>query len=439
LKYAIIDIETTGGSFKTGRITEVAVYLHSGAKLLDEYSTLINPEVPIPPFVAKLTGISDKLVSTAPTFAEIAEELLRITAGAVFVAHNANFDYSFVKEEYRRLGMDFRMKRLCTVQLSRKTFPGLPSYSLDKLTKELGIALDGHHRATVDALATLKVFEKILEKQNTPHIFESYSPIPDLSGVRSPLITPEIIRSIPDECGVYRFFNAEDETIYVKRSDNMLTSICERLGNLELEMVRRMRADLYRIEYTETGSALLAQLIEADMVLREHPRYNHGKFSLKIEYGIYLQDYRGVPHLVLQRKRSRHEAIMYFASFYEGLELLRYRSKEWDLPVSEIPLGRKPVPAIALTSEADMEAGVYDLQTGHYVIEDEGRHIDEKTLILVEHGIPVGFGYFDYTMEVTALTAADLQFFFEPRAELELVVRKFLEKKRFERILRLDD
>ncbi len=439
MTYAIIDIETTGGSFKTGRITEIAVYLHSGSRLIDEYTTLVNPEVPIPPFVAKLTGITDKMVSVAPTFSEIANEVQNFTAGAVFVAHNANFDYNFIREEYRRLGMEFRRKRLCTVQMSRRAFPGLPSYSLDKITSELGIALDGHHRADVDALATMKLFEKILEVQSLKTLFENYVGLPDMTGIRSPLITQEILRSIPDECGVYRFFDADDKLIFVKRSDNMLTSICERLANPEIDTVRKMRADLYRIEYTETGSAMLAQLLEADLVLENMPHYNRGKFSLKTDYGIYLQTSNGKDAIVLAKRRGNDKALICFSSFFEGLDFLKFKAKEWDIHVSQISAGYTPIPGIVLGEYADPETySNFSLLSGHFLIEDEGRNIDEKTIVLVKDGMPVGFGYYDFNHAPSGFDQSDLQYRFGLHPELEMVIRKFIEKKRFERIIPLD-
>jgi DNA polymerase-3 subunit epsilon len=439
LTYAIIDIETTGGSFKTGRITEIAVYLHSGSRLIDEYTTLVNPEVPIPPFVAKLTGITDKMVSVAPTFSEIAKDVQNFTAGAVFVAHNANFDYNFIREEYRRLGMEFRRKRLCTVQMSRRAFPGLTSYSLDKITSELGIALNGHHRADVDALATMKLFEKILEVQSIKTLFDNYVGLPDMTGIRSPLITQDILSSIPDECGVYRFLDAEDNLIYVKRSDNMLTSICERLSNPEIDTVRKMRSDLYRIEYTETGSAMLAQLLEANLVLENLPHYNKGKFSLKTDYGIYLQSSNGKDAIVLAKRRSHDKALIYFSNFFEGLDFLKFKAKEWDKHVVQVATGHKPIPGIVLGENADAESySEFALLSGNFLIEDEGRNIDEKTIVLVRDGLPIGFGYYDFHYAPTTFEHSDLQYHFGSHPELEMVIRKFIEKKRFERIIRLD-
>jgi DNA polymerase-3 subunit epsilon len=165
--FVIIDIETTGNRPKFGSITELAVYQHSGQKIVSHYSTLINPEMDIPYYITKLTGIDNKMVEDAPKFYEIAKTLLDLIAGNVFVAHNASFDYSFIKEEFARLGYSFNSKTLCTVKLARKLLPGHRSYSLGKLCADLGIEINGRHRASGDALATAKLFELLLRLNET--------------------------------------------------------------------------------------------------------------------------------------------------------------------------------------------------------------------------------------------------------------------------------
>ena len=163
--FVIIDIETTGNNHKYGRITELAVYQHNGQKIISEFSTLINPEIDIPYYITKLTGIDNEMVRYAPKFHEVAKTIVELTVGHTFVAHNVNFDFQFIKEEFARLGYNFHCKTLCTVKLARKLLPGHKSYSLGKLCSDLGIEINGRHRAAGDALATVKLFE-ILLRQN---------------------------------------------------------------------------------------------------------------------------------------------------------------------------------------------------------------------------------------------------------------------------------
>ena len=161
-KYAIIDIETTGGSPQRDKITEIAIFIHNGSKIIDELVTLINPERFIPHFITTLTGITNEMVADAPTFYEVAKEIVKITEGKIFVAHNASFDYHFIRNEFKNLGYRYKRDVLCTVKLSRKLLPGMPSYSLGKLCDELQIKIDNRHRAAGDAIATSKIFDILL-------------------------------------------------------------------------------------------------------------------------------------------------------------------------------------------------------------------------------------------------------------------------------------
>ena len=172
--YTVIDIETTGLSPKKEKITEIAIYVFDGIKVIDEFVSLINPERPIPYFITRMTGITNEMVESAPKFYEIAKKIIEITESRLFVAHNAAFDYGFVKEEFARLGYDFKRKKLCTVKLSKKLIPGRKSYSLGKLTSELGINIKGRHRAAGDAIATVELFDLLLktDAKNKPLIEE---------------------------------------------------------------------------------------------------------------------------------------------------------------------------------------------------------------------------------------------------------------------------
>jgi DNA polymerase III subunit epsilon len=164
--FAIIDIETTGNSYKYGQITEIAIFQHNGSEITGSFSSLVKPDMDIPLFITRLTGISNKMVENAPRFFEIARKIVEMTAGRTFVAHNVHFDYRFVQEEFKRLGYDFNRKTLCTVKLSRKLIPGHTSYSLGKLCNDLEIEINGRHRAAGDALATTRLFEILMNKND---------------------------------------------------------------------------------------------------------------------------------------------------------------------------------------------------------------------------------------------------------------------------------
>lgn len=162
--YAIVDIETTSGNYKTGKITEIAIYVYNGQKIVDSFVSLVNPECFIPTYITSITGISNQMVANAPKFYEIAKKVVELTSNKIFVAHNVKFDYNFIRKEFDELGYLFKRKTLCTVELSRKYLPGHPSYSLGKICADLGIDINGRHRAAGDASATVILFEMILKQ-----------------------------------------------------------------------------------------------------------------------------------------------------------------------------------------------------------------------------------------------------------------------------------
>ena len=161
--YAIVDIETTGSSVKSNGITDIGIVLHDGKKIEGKYQTLINPNVPIPWFVARLTGISNKMVAAAPQFDEVAKNIYELLKGRIFVAHNAGFDFPYVHYFLKQAGFDIRPKVLCTLQLSKIAFPHLAKHGLEFLCETLNIPNYSQHRAAGDALATAYLLEMILK------------------------------------------------------------------------------------------------------------------------------------------------------------------------------------------------------------------------------------------------------------------------------------
>ena len=162
--YVVVDIETTGGNNGYHRITEIGMVKMIGAEIVDSWQSLLQPQRHIPSSITRLTGISNEMVADAPLFSEVADEIERFTEDCVFVAHNVNFDYGFIKQEFARLERDFRRPKLCTVVQMRRTYPGLPSYSLASLTHHFGISMEQHHRAMSDARAAAQLLTLIHER-----------------------------------------------------------------------------------------------------------------------------------------------------------------------------------------------------------------------------------------------------------------------------------
>ena len=168
--YSIVDVETTGGKFNEEGITEIAIYKFDGNKIIDQFISLINPEIPIQPFVQQLTGINNKMLRNAPKFFQVAKRILEITENTVLVAHNSSFDYRMLRTEFKRLGFDFYISQLCTVRMSKKLIPNMKSYKLGNLVKSLGIPISNRHRASGDALATTELFKLLLFKDQNKEI-----------------------------------------------------------------------------------------------------------------------------------------------------------------------------------------------------------------------------------------------------------------------------
>jgi len=435
--YVIVDIETTGGNKNTGRITEIAAIKHDGEKVVDTFETLVNPERPIPPFVQRLTGISDEMVADAPLFIEIAEKFDRFTANTIFIAHNVNFDYRFLREEFRKIGMEYNRRKMCTVQMSRKAFPGLPSYSLGKITQELSITLEGHHRAGVDAKATTKLFEMIIKKESQKDLFDLNFGKPDFALIASPLIDEELIDSIPDESGVFRFYNQKDEVIYVKRSQHMLTDVCKKLSEADSISGQELLKDLHSIDWSPLGSDLLSQLDEAYEVIVKKPLFNAGKFSIKPRFAAYLKTEEDTVELKLEKIIKGQKAEIYFTSFFEGLDYFKELSSSSSIEIQYVKNGKHNTPTLDLTSSLEGE-GKSIFPEKKYLIIDEGRSASEKSVVFVRGTHVIGYGFVEGEGHNGYIDEDDLIKRFEPIPELELVIRKYTEKGRFQEILYFD-
>ena len=269
--YAILDIETTGGKYNEEGITEIAIHLFDGHKVIDKFISLVNPEKDIQPFVVNLTGINNKMLRTAPKFHEVARRIVEITEGAVLVAHNAQFDYRILRTEFRRLGYNYERKTICTVDLSKILIPEADSHSLGKLVRSLGIAVSDRHRANGDALATLKLFKLLLAKDSDKTIIKGVVK-EETMGELSPTQL-EIVENMPSETGVYYMHNKEGDIIFLGKSKNIKKRVNQHFTK-DGGRARRIQKETKKVTYEITGSELIAQLKEHEELRRNQPKYN---------------------------------------------------------------------------------------------------------------------------------------------------------------------
>ena len=415
--FAIIDVETTGGTARFERITEIAIVLHDGEKVVDTFSTLINPERSIPWGITQLTGITDEMVAHAPKFYEVAKQIVQMTEDAVFVAHNVSFDYSFVREEFARLGYTFSRKQLCTVRLSRKVFPGLPSYSLSNLKRHFGILAERSHRALDDTLATTRIFEMILAEQSGKTVKSLLN-----HGIREsklpPAITLDRLHALPEACGVYYLHDERGDVIYVGKSLNIRKRLFEHFADLSAKG-EKLRAGVADISFEITGSELVALLLESAEIKRLRPRINRALRARAYAGGIFAYtDQNGYRCLAVGKNTARNarklepiaeypkvdNARAHLQSLVRQFELC-YRLSNLDASSRACfhysikqcrgaCIGEEPPAEYNERVEQAVEALSRRL-SGSYFIVDRGRTEGEQSVVGVIEGRYAGFGFFD--------------------------------------------
>lgn len=271
--YAIVDVETTGGKYNEEGITEIAIYKFDGTKTVDQFITLVNPEQPIQPFVVNLTGISDKMVKNAPKFHEIAKRIIEIMDGCVLVAHNANFDYRIIKTEFKRLGYDFIKDTLCTVELSRKLLPNLPSYSLGKLCKSIGIPTSNRHRANGDTIATLQLLKLLLAKDVDKKIIKANIKSEGKEKSRLNVHLQKLLDQAPRKTGVYYLHNEEGDVLYIGKHKNMRSGL-NQLFLRTSKNAKTLQKRVHSISFEETGSLIIASIKINEELSMVKPKFN---------------------------------------------------------------------------------------------------------------------------------------------------------------------
>jgi DNA polymerase-3 subunit epsilon len=451
--YAIIDIETNGGNFRKAKITEIAIFLYDGYKVVDSFVSLVNPETSIPPFITKLTGISEEMVADAPKFFEIAKKVIEITEDAVFVAHAVSFDFNIIRSEFRKLGYDFKREQLCTVKLSRKLIPLQPSYSLGKLCDNLNIEINGRHRAGGDAEATVKLFEILLSLDEKKITFNTLSR--EHYSFDNPNISAELIESLPQEIGVYYFYNDKEELIYIGKSKNIRKRIISHLLNTKTNKAVAMRNDIADISYELTGSELVALLKESDEIKQKKPFYNTAQKRTYFQYGLFTdQQIDGYIRLELKKIREGSLPLTVYTSRKEGIDNIYHLNDQFQLCLSLTGLNKgkgacfhysiKKCNGACVGKETVEEYNArvlevlesFQFKKQNTLIVDRGRKINEKAVIQVKNGKYVGFGYTD--LVTTTKTANKLMKCidtYQNNRDVQQIINLFLKKEKVEKVI----
>jgi DNA polymerase III subunit epsilon len=414
--YAILDIETTGGQFNEEGITEIAIYKFDGHEIVDQFISLVNPEKPIQPFVVKLTGINNEMLKGAPKFFEIAKRIIEITDGCIFVAHNVSFDYRVLRTEFRRLGYDYSCKNLCTVELSQKLMPEQPSHSLGKLVRALGIPMSDRHRATGDALATVKLFKMLLDKDVEKNILNELIKSEIEKGIAPKL--RDIMESMPSKVGVYYIHNLNGTLIYIGKSKNIRKRINQHFTGTDKKSLK-IQDEVYTITYEETGSELIALLKESEEIKTNKPIYNRANIKDKFNLALYCEaDSKGYLNLKIQKSDGRRKEITSFSNLNEALGSLHRITSHYKLcqKLTGLHITKndcfqykiKECNGACINQELPKDYNVRvqefidknSFENQNMIIVDRGRKISEKSVILVENGEYKGYAFFDLNYQI---------------------------------------
>jgi DNA polymerase-3 subunit epsilon len=414
--YAILDIETTGGQFNEEGITEIAIYKFDGHEIVDQFISLVNPEIPIQPFVVKLTGINNAMLRSAPKFFEVAKRIIEMTNDCVLVAHNADFDYRILRTEFRRLGYDFNVKTLCTVELSKRLLPEQPSHSLGKLVRALGIPMADRHRASGDAMATVKLFKMLLDKDLNKEIVKELIKFEIQKGIAPKL--RDIVERLPSKTGIYYIHREDGSIIFIGKSRNIRKRVNQHFTGIT-KSAKKIQNEVFTVTYEETGSELIALLKESEEIKIHRPIYNRMSPKTNFSWAVYAEkDANGYLNLKLQKADGRKKEVKSYTSQQEGKEALSRISSHYKLcqkltglfetkthcfqhTTNECDgacIGKITPEEYNVRVEAFIEKNLFDNKT--LAILDRGRTISERSAILVENGVYKGYAFYDLNYQI---------------------------------------
>lgn len=330
--YAIVDIETTGGYAAANGIIEISIQVFDGAKVIEQFETLVNPHQAIPRYIQAFTGITNEMVEDAPSFEEVAERVYTMLQGNIFVAHNVNFDYSFVKNHLDFYGYTFNAKKLCTVRLSRQIFPGLPSYSLGNLCTSLGIDLQNRHRAGGDVAATVQLFRMMLENDAKGYI-QTALHRHSKDAVLPPNVPMADFQALPETPGVYYFLDNKEKVVYVGKAKNIKTRVNSHFSNnSDSRQKQNFLKHVHHIRFQSTATELMAEILESAEIKRLWPIFNTSQKRQEDVYGIFVyEDQNHYMRLATEKRRKGSNPIYTFHYKVDGHGVLRKLVQEFSL------------------------------------------------------------------------------------------------------------
>ncbi|SKB24913.1 exonuclease domain-containing protein [Maribacter arcticus] len=445
--YTIIDIETTGNGIKGNKITEISIFKYNGHEVVDEYTSLVNPQCEIPSFITGLTGIDNNMVRNAPLLEEIIPKIEAITKDTIFVAHSVNFDYNVIKNEFYQLGHDFSRKKLCTVRLSRKLLPGYNSYSLGKLTAALGIPLTNRHRARGDAHATVLLFHKLLRAENAESVFKLFLNSKSQEATLPPALPKEEYEKLPTTPGVYYFKNEKGKIIYVGKAINIKKRVLVHFYDKKTKEIT-LCSETASLDFEETGNELIALLKESAEIKHLYPKYNSAQKRTIQQYGIFsYEDRNGIIHLAFNKIKMTPNALAICYSPTEARQYLEALCNTFELCPKYCHLQEnvsscshyKIKQCIGICSDTGLvntynervqEAlkSLKDIQSD-LVIKTNGRNAEENAFVIIQENSYAGYGFIPKEFSIEHIE--NLETFIIPQKntlETQRIVESYMRK-----------
>lgn len=433
MAYAIVDIETTGSYAAANGIIEVSIKIFDGQAVVEEYETLINPGQQIPRYIRAFTGITDEMVQDAPRFEEVAETIFTLLQGNVFVAHNVNFDYSFLKNHLAFYGYTLNEKKLCTIRLARQIVPGLPRYGLAHICSSLNIPLENHHRAGSDARATVTLFQYLLQQDSRNYIQKS---LHHHSKEKSlpPHVPVEDFEALPRSPGVYYFHDQKGKIIYVGKAKNIRSRVNSHFSNnSDSRQKQNFLRHTHRISFQQTATELMAAILESTEIKKWWPVFNTSQKWPEELFGIFVyEDQNGYMRLAIEKKRKTSNPVCTFHYKVDGFGVLRKLVKEFLLcpklcfiqtdndpcigKAEEICKGAcEKEEAPAVYNDRVLQAIASLTKKPSYVVLDRGLTADQVSCVMMVKGSFFGMGYLPKNFSDISLKA--LQEYITPYKE----------------------
>ena len=436
--YAIVDIETTGGYAAASGITEIAICISDGKKIVNRFETLLNPVYTIPRYVESLTGISNAMVEDAKHFNHIADELYVLLSDKIFVAHNVNFDYSFIKHHLQLAGYELNSKKLCTVRLGRQILPGLKSYSLGNFCREIGIPVQNRHRAGGDAEATVKLFHHLLEKDMEGRI-ELMLKVKSKEQHLPPNLSASKVNSLPAMPGVYYFHDEKGKVIYVGKAKNISKRVNSHFANNKPGKQKQdFLRTIYNISYQTCGTELMAFILESVEIKKLWPQQNRSQKRFEQGYALYdFEDRNGYLRLAIEKKKNNIQPLYTFNLLAEGHNLLKNLSIQFQLCPKLCFLQSDSIECTGTLDNrcigaCEQKESVVDYnkkvnnsiaylhnELPTFAVIDNGVEQQEQSCILMEKGRFYGMGYFPAGISVD--TIDQLKSYITPYSENDYI------------------